>query len=102
MTVDRDVSAEQMNPLCSALAQLRGELIVGDWEECGGFAGGSTVQLPQAASIHRLDIGPGNYDLRIPKTLVTWPQLEVVDWCHDSSHGRALHVELPLAEDALP
>ena len=97
ITIDRDVPAEQIYPLCSALAQLRGELIVGDCEECDGFnghGGVSTVQLPQTASVRCLHIGPGNYFLRIPMSLATWPQFEVVNWRHDWSFGCASHVEL--------
>lgn len=79
LTVDRDVPAAGTRPLCGVLAQLRGALVV-DGSNCSSVLAGTTVQLPQAASIRILACLVGEYSLMLPATFATWPQLKTVTW----------------------
>lgn len=79
MTIEWDVPVEGTGPLCGALAQLRGDLVL-DGTECKY---GKGVKLPRAASIRRLFLA--NFSsAALPTSFAAWPQLESVDW-YDSS-----------------
>jgi len=86
MTVNWAVPAAGMQPLCSVLAQLNGALVIGsDTSSTNRAMAGTTMLLPQEASIRSLACLGGAYSLMLPASFATWQRLEAVAWRAASS-----------------